>query len=81
MITSALALDALPFGQPLRELLPVCFGRLSHLMVIFLAENKQHDVGILFDRARFTQIGKLRAFVFAAFDLARQLRKREDRNV
>src|SRR5665213_3784851 len=49
--------------------------------VIFLAVHEHHDVGVLFDRTGFTQVGQLRALVVAAFDLARQLRQRDDRNV
>src|SRR6185312_5924393 len=38
--------------------------------VIFLAEHEQHDVGVLLDRAGFTQVRQLRALVVAVFDLA-----------
>ncbi len=49
--------------------------------VIFLAIHEHHDVGVLLDRAGFTQVGQLRALVVAVFDLTRQLRQRDDRNV
>src|SRR6202790_539941 len=49
--------------------------------IIFLAEHEHHHVGVLLDRAGFTQVGQLRALVFAALDLARQLRQRDDGNI
>src|ERR1700724_4555580 len=49
--------------------------------VIFLAVHEHHHVGVLLDRAGFTQVGQLRAFVVAALDLARQLRQRDDGDV
>ena len=49
--------------------------------VIFLAIHEDHDVGVLLDRAGFTQVGQLRPLVVAVFDLTRQLRQRDDRNV
>ena len=76
-----LALHAFTFGQPFGEFFPVRLRGLAHLVIIFLAEHEQHDVGILLDRARLAQVGKLRTFIIAAFDLARQLRQRQDRNV
>src|SRR5438876_11482124 len=42
--------------------------------IVFLAEHEHHNVGVLLDRAGFTQIRQLRALVVAAFDLTRQLR-------
>src|SRR5690606_34034031 len=41
-------------------------ARLEILDVIFLAEHEQNHVGVLFDGARFTKVGKLRALVVAA---------------
>ncbi len=35
------------------------------LHVIFLAEHEENHVGVLFDRARFTQVGELRPLVLA----------------
>src|SRR3984893_16600346 len=49
--------------------------------VIFLAKHEHHDVGVLLDRAGFTQVRQLRALVVAALDLTRQLRQRDDGNV
>ena len=47
--------------------------RLARLQIIFLAEHEHHDVGVLFDRAGFTQIRKDRPFVVAIVDAARKL--------
>src|ERR1700676_5333561 len=49
--------------------------------IIFLAEHEHHHVGVLLDRAGFTQVRQLRALVVAALDLTRQLRQRDDGNV
>ena len=49
-----LPLNALTFGQPFGEFFAVRFERLAHLVVIFLAEHEQHDVGVLLDRARLS---------------------------
>jgi hypothetical protein len=51
------------------------------LAVVFLAEHEHHHVRVLFDRARFAQVGQLRALVVAVLDLARQLRQGDHRNV
>jgi len=48
---------------------------------LFFLVNEDHHVGVLFDRAGFTQVRQLRALIVARFDLARQLRQRQDRNV
>ncbi|GCC49577.1 hypothetical protein chiPu_0033706, partial [Chiloscyllium punctatum] len=45
--------------------------------VVFLAIHEHHDVGVLLDRAGFTQVGKLGALVVAVFDLSRELRQRD----
>ena len=45
-------------------------GGLFAFAVIFLAEDEHDDIGVLFDRAGFAQVRKLRALVFAALDLA-----------
>ena len=46
-------------------------------MVVFLAEDEDHHVGVLLDRAGFTQVRELRPLVVAAFDLPRELRQGE----
>src|SRR5580693_1555597 len=40
--------------------------------------DEHHDVCVLLNRTRLAQIGQLRMFVFAAFDLPRQLRKSQN---
>ena len=52
----------------------------SALDVVFLAVHEHDNVGILLDRARFTQVGELRALVLAVLDLARELRQGDDRH-
>ena len=76
-----LAVHLVPLGLPFGEFLAAARPRLAHQVVIFLAEDEQHHVGVLLDRARFTQVRELRALVVAAFDLARELRQRHDRHV
>src|SRR6266516_7065614 len=46
-----LAIHALAFRQPFRKFLAVCLGWLAYLMVVFLPEYKEDDVGILFNRS------------------------------
>ena len=41
--------------------------------VIFFTIHEHHHIRILFDRTGFTQVGKLRFFIIALFDLTRQL--------
>src|SRR5580704_6946961 len=57
--------------------------RLGNLLfeIIFLAEYEHHHVGVLLDRARLAQIGKLRPLVVAVLDLSRQLGQGQDRDV
>ena len=81
MMTSALPCTLSAFRQPFGEFLAVGFQRLAHLVVVFLAVDEQHHVGVLLDRAGFTQVRKLRPLVVAAFHLTRQLRQRQDRHV
>ena len=69
--------DLLPGGH----LVQLVVGGLFAFLVVFLAEHEHHDVGVLFDRAGFAQVRQLRALVLAAFDLARQLRQGDDRDV
>src|SRR6516162_4990219 len=82
-----LADDDLGFAKDLVHLAAPFFvfgrswPRLFIGQVVFLAEYKQDDVGILFDRSRFTQIRELRALVFSVLHLSRQLRKRDNRDV
>ena len=75
--------SALPCASDHVELPLLVFGRADPRFlvgeVIFLAVHEHHDVGVLLDRAGFTQVGQLRALVVAAFDLTRQLRQRDDR--
>src|SRR6516162_2897550 len=75
-----LAVHAGHFHLPLRILVGAR-PRLLVAQVIFLAEHKEHDVGVLLDRARLAQVGELRPFVIAVLDLARELRERQDRHV
>src|SRR3954470_4328749 len=49
--------------------------------IVLFPEHEQDDVGVLFDRAGFSQVGQLRTLVVAAFDLTRQLRERDNGNV
>ena len=76
-----LAVYALALREPFGEFLAIGLGRFAHLMIVFFTEDEDHHVGVLFDRSRFTQIRQLRALVFTAFHLARQLRERQDWNV
>src|SRR5690349_16809515 len=55
--------------------------RLAAREIIFLAEDEHHHVGVLLDRARFTQVGEHRPLVVALLDGARQLRERYNRDV
>src|SRR3546814_14091302 len=48
---------------------------------LILAEHEQHHVRVLFDRARFAQIGKLRALVLAPLDRTAELRERQHRHI
>jgi hypothetical protein len=48
------------FRQLFPELLAVALQRPPHAMVVFLAVDEQHHDGALLDRARFTQLRKLR---------------------
>src|SRR5699024_32877 len=53
-------------------------------VVVGGAVQKQHDVGVLFDRTGIAQVGQLRAVVGAAgglFGRTRKLRQRNDRHV
>ena len=80
MMTSALPWARSISASQLSELLRA-FARLLVLEVIFLAIHEHHHVGVLFDRARFTQVRELRALVVARFNLTRQLGQRDDRGV
>jgi len=51
---------------------------LQALEIVFRTEDEHDDVGILFDGARFAQVGKQWPFVLALFDRARELRKGHD---
>src|SRR5262249_55988821 len=55
-------------------------ARLLPLDIVFLTEHEHDNVGVLLDRARFTQIRELRPLVLALLHLTRELRKRNDRN-
>src|SRR5690242_9253075 len=48
--------------------------RFAVLEIILLAINEHHHVGVLLDRAGFTQVRELGALVIAAFDLTGELR-------
>ena len=56
-------------------------ARFLAFLIIFVALDEHHHIGVLFDRARFAQVGKLGAFVFAAFDLTGKLGQRDDGDV
>ena len=43
---------------------------LRALLVVLVAVDEHHHVGVLLDRARFTQIGELRPLVLALLDRA-----------
>ena len=79
-MTSASPVSIIHFNQPLR----VFFGaglRLLVLQIIFLTVDEHHDVGVLLDRTGLAKVGQLRMLVVAAFDLARQLRQGDHRNI
>src|SRR5882724_1837035 len=61
-----LAFGTFHFGLPCRM-----FGRIRARLfvgeVIFLTIHEDDDVGVLFDRAGFTQVSQLRALVLAVF--------------
>src|SRR6185295_1359612 len=59
--------------QPFREFFAIGFQRLAHLMVVLFTIDEQNHVGVLLDRAGFSQIRELGPFIVAAFHLARQL--------
>ena len=45
------------------------------------AVQEHNDVGVLLDRARFTQVGQLRALAGTGLDLTRQLRQCNERDL
>src|SRR5205809_3921501 len=49
--------------------------------VIFLAIHEEHDVSVLLDRTGFAQVGQLRPLVVTVFNLTRELRQGDDRNI
>src|SRR5260221_13692246 len=55
--------------------------RLGTADIVFLAEDEHDDVGVLFDRARFAEVGQHWPLVLAVLDRARELRQRHDRDV
>ena len=61
----------------------VVLGRLGLARgdVIILAVDEQDDVGVLLDRARFPEVGKLRPFVLALLDRAAELRQADHGHV
>ena len=77
----SLAMHLFHHGLPLRHLVKFMIARFFAFFVVFIAVHEHHHISVLFDRAGFAQIGQLRAFVFAAFHLARQLRQGHDRDV
>src|ERR1043166_1286726 len=66
-------------GEFLRRLVVALLGLVA-LVVVLLAEDEHHHIGVLLDRARFTQIGQLRALVVALFHRARELGERQHRH-
>ena len=61
------AVNTLAFFLPLEML----FGprlRLQAFVIIIFPIDEHHDIRILLDRARFSQVRKLRPLVFALFD-------------
>src|ERR1051325_7331777 len=66
----------LPFG-----VFGIVGARLLGAEIVFVAVDEHDDVGVLLDRARFPEVGELRALVLAALDLTRELRERHQRNV
>src|SRR5579864_8783321 len=74
------AVDLFHLGLPI-EIFLAARARFFVAQIIFLAEHEQHDVGILLDRARLTQVRKLWALVVAILDLPRKLGQRKDWNV
>jgi hypothetical protein len=71
MMTSALPWHLFHHLLPGRHLLQLVVAGLLALLVVFLAEDEHHHIGVLFDRAGFAQVGQLRALVLAAFHLTR----------
>ncbi len=72
------AVQALHFILPRGHFVVLVITGLFALFVVFLAVHEHHDVGVLLNRARFTQVRELRAFIFAIFDLTRELREGHD---
>ncbi|MNQ76957.1 hypothetical protein D3C85_918090 [compost metagenome] len=71
--------------QPVHVLLPLqvllgALARFGAAQVVAFAIDEHDAVGVLLDRAGFTQVGQLRALVFALLDLTRQLRQGDDRH-
>src|ERR1043165_1904871 len=75
-----LAVHLLHLGHPLEVLFGAHAGLLV-LQVVLLSEHEHHHVGVLLDRARLAQVGKLRALVITVFDLTRELRQRQNAGV
>ena len=55
--------------------------RLAVVRVHLLAEDEEHDVGVLLERAGLAQVGELRPVIAARFRRAAELAQREDRHL
>src|SRR5690242_13730545 len=82
------AIDALhvarPFGVILEDLGIVALNRTLRLLgggIIILTIDEPHHIRVLFDRARFAQVGKLRPLVLALLDRTAELRQCQNRHV
>src|SRR5207249_2981883 len=55
--------------------------RLALVLVLILAVDEDHDVGVLFERARLAQVGQLRPVIRPRFRRAAQLRQDDDGDI
>src|SRR5262249_42856540 len=68
-------------GLPLKVGGLILFARRCAFEVVLLPENEQHHVGVLLDGAALPEVRKLGPLAIALLNLARQLRKGEDRHL
>ena len=77
---AALEPAGVALGEFLVALVLALLG-LAALVIILLAEDEHHHIGILLDRAGLAQIGELGALVLALLDGAGELGERQHRHV
>src|SRR5262245_43624757 len=73
--------DGFELGFPLDVKVRFRKRRLTPREVIVLAEHEENGIGVLFNRATISQVGKLRALIVAGFYLSGELGQRDDRNI